>query len=138
MRSFLVFSLGVIVGALLLFGLERLPSVERPFISPEQAMGRSVSGYWKGNVDVSGYNVDFALLVKTDGKTLSGVLTSSRVGDLPCDQIQVDDRGNITFSTHFAGKDASFTGKVAPDHHSMTGSLTGSVGDGSWSLAKGA
>ena len=138
MRSFLFFGLGLIVGALLLLGIERLPHLDQFFVSPEQAMTNTVSGRWKGHVDVSGYNVDFSLVVKTNGKTLSGIISSSRVGDLSCDHIQVDSSGNIAFSTHVDDKDANFTGKVAPDHHSMTGNLTGSVGDGSWSLAKGA
>ena len=136
MKSLLFFCLGLIAGALLLFGIQRMPAVGTFFTSPQQAMTDAVSGNWQGSVQVDGHDVDFTLAVKAEGKALSGIISSSQVGDLPCDHIQIDPGGNIAFSAHVDDKDASFTGKVKPDHQSMSGSLTGSVGDGSWSLAK--
>jgi len=135
MKSFSLFLLGVMVGAVLLLGVERLhPS--RLFVSPEHRMQADVTGNWQGIVSVQGYDVDFALALKSDGKTLSGVISSSRVGDIPCDQVQIDPSGAVAFTAHVEDKNANFNGRLTPDLHAMSGKLTGNAIQGSWSLTK--
>jgi hypothetical protein len=135
-KSLIPFTLGLVLGACLLFGIERLPQIGAIFRSPAEVMQMNLPGHWQGSVDLNGNQVDFSMNVKNDGKSLSGVLNSPRVGDVPCDQLQVDAMGNITFSAHLQDKSMSFTGKVAPDAQSMTGTFDGSIGTGMWSLAK--
>jgi hypothetical protein len=135
MKSLLSFALGLIVGAGLFFGYEHEPQIRDLFQSPEAKMQARVSGTWEGTVDVAGYSVPVSLAVHRKGANLSGVITSAQVGDVPCDKLAVDPQGNISFSAHVQDKDMTFTGKMASDR-AMAGTLTGSIGDGTWSLAK--
>jgi hypothetical protein len=135
MKSFSLFLFGVVVGVVLLLGVERLhPS--RLFVSPEHRMQAAVTGSWAGTVNAEGYDIDFALAVKNDGQALSAVISSSRVGDIPCDQVQIDPTGAIAFTAHVDDKSANFNGRLTPDLHAMSGKLTGNAIQGSWSLTK--
>ena len=135
-KSLLSFALGLVVGAGLLFGIERVPQIGNLFVSPEETMQTSVAGHWQGNLDIEGNDYDISLAVKREGKALSGVLTLPQVGDVPCEEIKVDAAGNFTFMAHVQDKSGSFTGKVAPDSHSMSGNVKSDIGDGSWTVAK--
>jgi hypothetical protein len=99
-------------------------------------MQSSVPGLWQGKVEVAGYDVGFSLLFKGHGTDLSGDLTAAPVGVLPCDHVQIDAAGNISFSVHARDHAATFTGKLIPATHSMEGTITGDAGSGSWSLVK--
>jgi hypothetical protein len=135
MKSLSIFVLGVIAGAALLLGAERL-HLGRLFVSKEHRMEIAVAGNWQGTVSVQGYDVDMALAVKSNGQTLSGVITSSRVGAIPCDDVHIDPTGAVAFTAHVADKSATFNGKLNQDLHTMSGSLTGDTIQGSWSLTK--
>jgi len=130
------FIVGLVFGAGLLFGIEHTSQISGLFRSPAEIMQANASGSWRGKVEVEGRDVPFSLAVKKNGSALSGVITADPVGVLPCDSVAVDPVGNITFSAHVDDKAATFTGKLAPDAQSMTGTLSGSVGSGDWSLAK--
>jgi hypothetical protein len=135
MKSLAIFVLGVVLGAALMFGAHRL-HLGRLLVSNQARMQAAVAGNWQGTVNIEGHEIDFALAVKNDGHALSGIISSSRVGDFPCDQVQVDPAGDVAFSAHVADKSAKFTGKLAPGHHAMSGDMKGTAMDGTWSLAK--
>jgi hypothetical protein len=136
-KNSLSFILGLIVGAGLLFGYYHAHKIKNLFRSQEDLMQASVSGPWQGSLQVNGNNIGFSLAIKKSGDALSGVITAPQVGNIPCDQIAVDASGNVSFTAHVNDKNATFTGKVASDTHSMTGSFTSNaLGTGGWSLAK--
>jgi hypothetical protein len=137
MKNLLSFVLGLIIGAGLLFGYYHAPQLKNLFRSQEDLMQTSVSGPWQGTIQINGADIAFSLAVMKNGGSLSGVITATQVGDIPCDQIAVDPSGNISFSAHVNDKSATFTGKVAPDARSMTGNYnSNAIGTGGWSLAK--
>jgi len=136
LRPLISFAMGIAVGAAIVFGIVHAPKIGGLFRSPEEVMQANASGPWHGTLNVNGNDFDFTLVVKSDGKSLSGVLNQERVGDVPCDKLEIDASGNISFSAHVEDKAVSFTGKLAPDTQSMAGNLSGDFGDGTWSLAK--
>jgi hypothetical protein len=150
MKSLVSFVAGLVLGAALLFGFEHLPSTSTSVTStapvaaavaaqaPVAAAVPSsmVAGTWQGSLQLQGQEIPFSLAITETGTRISAIASSSQVGDVPCDHVAVDHAGNISFTVHYQDKDATFTGKLAPDSKSMMGSATTSVGSGDWTLAK--
>jgi hypothetical protein len=132
-KSWPLFALGLVVGAVVLFVAMHFPHL---FFSPTKVTLTDAVGYWEGSLHVEDHDVDISLRAMSDGTTLSGTIRAPEVGAIPCDHLTVDSQGNVTFSLHVQDKTGTFTGKLDPVTHTMTGALSSDVGAGNWSLMK--
>jgi hypothetical protein len=96
----------------------------------------SIPGTWSGSMSLGAQSVPISILFQMDNNQLSGQFMVTPDDQGPCDNLQVNLNLSVGFSVGDSQQKMNFSGSLTPDIHTMSGSFTSSVGNGSWSVAK--